>query len=234
MSQSLATQTYETIKREIITCVLQPGQQIAQPQLAERYGVGVTPVREALQKLTREGLIQSIPRFGYLVTPITVTDVSEIFELRAILECAAVRLAASRSTSAQLDVLDGLADCTYVYKDRSSYTDFLLHNREFHIELAIASGNQRLVDVISQSLDELNRVFHLGLDLKDSAEEMRCEHRDLVNALIKKDADTAEQVALEQINRSKQRVFEALIPYGHNSSPDSIGQIIHMAPRELK
>jgi DNA-binding GntR family transcriptional regulator len=209
-----------------------PGQQIAQPQLAERYGVGVTPVREALQKLAREGLIQPIPRFGYLVTSITVADISEIFELRCILECATVRLAAVRATPAQLDVLDKLADCTYVYKDRTSYSEFLSHNREFHLELAIASGNRRLVEVISQSLDQLNRVFHLGLDLKDSADEMRCEHRDLVNALIQKDADGAEQIALAQIERSKQRVFEALIPYGNRSNLEAIGQVIHMVPRE--
>jgi DNA-binding GntR family transcriptional regulator len=154
MSQSLAGQVYETIKREIITCTLMPGQQIAQPQLAERYGVGVTPVREALQKLAREGLIQSIPRFGYLVKTITITDISEIFELRAILECAAVRLAAIRATPAQLELLEKLADCTYVYKDRASYSEFLSYNREFHLELAIASGNRRLVETISQSLDE--------------------------------------------------------------------------------
>jgi DNA-binding GntR family transcriptional regulator len=232
MSQSLAGQVYETIKREIITCTLMPGQQIAQPQLAERYGVGVTPVREALQKLAREGLIQSIPRFGYLVKTITITDISEIFELRAILESAAVRLAAVRATPAQLELLEKLADCTYVYKDRASYSEFLSHNREFHLELAIASGNRRLVEIISQSLDELNRVFHLGLDLKDSANEMRCEHRDLVNALIQKDADGAEQITLAQIDRSKQRVFEALIPYGNKSSPEAIGQNVHMVPRE--
>jgi len=232
MSQSLAGQVYETIKREIITCTLMPGQQIAQPQLAERYGVGVTPVREALQKLAREGLIQPIPRFGYLVTSITVADISEIFELRSILECATVRLAAVRATPGQLAQLDNLADCTYVFKDHASYSEFLSHNREFHLELAIASGNRRLVEAISQSLDQLNRVFHLGLDLKDSADEMRCEHRDLVNALTQKDADGAEQIALAQIERSKQRVFEALMPYGNRSSLEAIGQVIHMAPRE--
>ena len=225
MSQSLAGQVYETIKREIITCTLMPGQQIAQPQLAERYGVGVTPVREALQKLAREGLIQSIPRFGYLVTSITITDISEIFELRCHPGvCSRAPGGCPRPPLPNWNVLDKLADCTYVYKDRTSYSEFLSHNREFHLELAIASGNRRLVEIISQSLDELNRVFHLGLDLKDSANEMRCEHRDLVNALIQKDADGAEQIALAQIDRSKQRVFEALIPYGNKSNPEAIGQ----------
>ena len=91
MNTSLAGQVYEAIKKDIISCALRPGQQIAQQQLAERYGAGITPVREALPKLTREGLVLTIPRFGYLVTTITISDVAEIFELRAILESAAAR-----------------------------------------------------------------------------------------------------------------------------------------------
>jgi DNA-binding GntR family transcriptional regulator len=234
MSQSLAGQVYEIIKREIITCAFKPGQQIAQQQLADRYTVGVTPVREALQKLTREGLIQPIPRFGYLVTPITVADVAEVFELRTILETAAARLAALRASSDQLEHLSELAGSTYVFKVRESYSDFLGHNREFHVAVARASGNRRLADSVAQVMDEMTRMFHLGLDVKDSADEMRNEHQELVDRLRQKDPIGAEQVVLAQISRSQARIFEALRPGADRPATDGLVQSIQFLPRELR
>ncbi|HNR46965.1 MAG TPA: GntR family transcriptional regulator [Anaerolineaceae bacterium] len=227
MNTSLAGQVYEAIKKDIISCALGPGQQIAQQQLAERYGAGITPVREALQKLTREGLVLTIPRFGYLVTTITISDVAEIFELRAILESAAARLAAARASDEQVEQLAGLAGYTYVYKDRDSYSDFLTHNRAFHIALAKASGNKRLIEAISHLMDELTRMFHLGLDLKDSAAEMRQEHQELVEVLHQRNPEEAEKIVLAQINRSRQRIYEALLP-GTDNSPDHIRQNIQL------
>lgn len=231
MNQSLAGQVYEIIKKDIITCAYKPGQQIAQQQLADRYSVGVTPVREALQKLTREGLIQPIPRYGYLVTNITVADVAEVFELRAILETAAARLAAVRANAEQLDHLSELADSTYVFKVKESYADFLGHNREFHVAVARASGNRRLVSAVAQVMDEMTRMFHLGLDVKDSAEEMRNEHQELVEMLRKKDPEGAEQVVLAQINRSQGRIFEALRPGSDRPATDGLTQAIHFSSR---
>ena len=210
MNQSLAGKAYEIVKGEIITCALEPGQQIVQSQLAERYHIGLTPVREALQRLAQEGFVQPIPRFGYIVSPITLSDVREIFELRSIVESSAARLAAVRGLQEQLTKILAHADFTYVYKERQSYTDFLAHNADFHRSVAVAARNQRLVDLVSKLLDELTRVFHLGLDLRDSAEEMRDEHLALAQVLCDRDPDRAEQIVQSQIVTSQNRILEAL------------------------
>jgi DNA-binding GntR family transcriptional regulator len=210
MSQSLAGKAYEIVKGEIITCALEPGQQIVQSRLAERYQIGLTPVREALQRLAQEGFVQPIPRFGYIVSPITLSDVREIFELRSIVESSAARLAAVRGLQEQLTKILTSADFTYVYKERQSYTDFLAHNADFHRSVAVAARNQRLVDLVSKLLDELTRVFHLGLDLRDSAEEMRDEHLALAQVLCARDPDRAEQIVQSQIVTSQNRILEAL------------------------
>jgi DNA-binding GntR family transcriptional regulator len=212
MGQSLTDQVYETIKNEIITCVLQPGQQLSQPELAERYQAGVTPIREALHRLAQEGLVQPIPRFGYIVAPITLSDVAEIYELRSILESAAARLAALRSPKERLDQIVEFADYTYVYQDHDSYLRFLAFNSQFHRSVAVAAGNQRLVESISRMLDELTRVFHLGLEIRDNAEEMRSEHKALAEVLSRRDPDAAERIVQAQIAHSQQRVLEALMP----------------------
>ncbi|MCE1254403.1 MAG: GntR family transcriptional regulator [Anaerolineae bacterium] len=207
---SLSLQTYQLIKEDIVTCVLDPGQFIAQADLAERYKVGITPVREALRQLTQEGFVQPLPRLGYIVSPITSQDVQEIFELREIFETASVRLAAERGTNESLLELVNDSEFTYTYKDRHSYTRFLNQNAEFHILIASISGNNRLIVMESKIMDELNRVFHLGLDLRDSAEEMREDHVALANAIYKRDSQAAEKLARTEIIRSRERVMEAI------------------------
>ena len=226
---SLSDQAYDSIKQAIITCALEPGEQIVQSQLAERYGIGTTPVREALQRLAQEGFVRSVPRFGYVVTPVTFSDVQEIFELRAILESAAVGLAAVRGTSEQLQRIAQTADFSYVYRDVDSYPSFVNLNAEFHRSVVALAGNTRLVDQVTRLLDELNRVFHLGMDLRDSAHEMRDEHLALVKALSERDPDRAERIMREQIERSQQRVVEALTRGASGSAGRGFGGAIHLS-----
>jgi DNA-binding GntR family transcriptional regulator len=210
VAHSLSDKAYTIIKNDILTCKLEPGQQIAQQQLVEKYQLGTTPIREALQRLTQEGLVQPVPRFGYTVSFVTLGDVHEIYELRLILEPAAARLAAQRGTEALLDEIAQSADLTYIEQDGERIPDFSSHNDGFHRAIAVAAGNQRLLESISGALDEMTRIFHLGLKLKESAEEMEQEHHSLAQALFDRDPDRAEQLMRDQIARSKERVLAAL------------------------
>jgi len=209
--RSLTAQAYEALKADIITCAFEPGQRIAQSVLAEAYGLGTTPIREALQRLAQEGLVQPVPRFGYIVSPITLADVHEMFELRGIVEAAAARIAAVRGPQEQLAQLRADANFTYVYQNRQSYIEFLEHNADFHRSIARAAGNERLLALVSRLLDDMTRVFHLGLDLQDSADEMRDEHVALAQALLEREPERAEQIAQDQIRRSEERVAAALV-----------------------
>ncbi len=210
MSKLLADQVYSTLKEEIISCAWMPGQQINQAQLAEKYSSGLTPVREALQRLVQEGYVQAIPRFGYIVSPVTISDVREIYELRHVLESAAVRLAILRASDLQLNQLSEEVHFTYRHGDRDSYHQFLIKNAAFHDRIASFSQNSRLMANIHKTLEELRRVFHLGLDLRDSAEEMYHEHLELVKAMTARDVSLAERIVRDQIFRSEERVLEAL------------------------
>ena len=207
---SLSQQAYERIRAEIITCALVPGQHLAQAQLAEKYGLGLTPVREALQRLAHEGLVQPYPRFGYIVSPVTEELVRSLYEFRTILETAAVRLAAQRASDQALHQVAESARFTYVYKDQAEYAHFLDRNAAFHTAIARLAGNPRLSDALTGLLSEFTRIFQLGLDLRDSAAEMQAEHLALAEALLARDPDRAARVALDQITRSQQRVLEAL------------------------
>jgi DNA-binding FadR family transcriptional regulator len=136
--------------------------------------------------------------------------VRHLYEVRMILETAAVRLAVERASDAQLCQVAESARFTYVYKNHEQYVRFLERNAAFHDSIAVLAGNPRLAEMLGALLDELSRIFHLGLDLRDSAEEMQSEHTDLAAVLLARDADRAGQVVRAQISRSQQRVLEAL------------------------
>lgn len=209
--KSLANQAYAALRKDILTCELDPGSTIAQSQLVKRYDFGLTPVREALKRLEQEGYLQSIPRFGYLITPITLKDVEDLYDLRLILEQSAVRMAIQRATDEQLAQIQEKATFTYKFKNRTTYLQFLEHNINFHVSIALASRNRKLAEMLANVLNEMTRIFNLGLDLRDSAEEMRNEHIVLAAALAKREIQQAEQIVQDQIMLSRQRVVEMLV-----------------------
>ena len=209
-TKSKADQAYEVIKTDILTNLLDPGSTIAQADLVERYDFSITPVREALKKLESEGYVHTVPRFGYVITPITTQDVEDIYELRLILETAALRLAVQHASDDQLAQLKDHVNFIYTFQNRESYLQFLEDNIAFHTSIALMSGNRRLADTLAKILSEMTRIFTLGLDLRDSALEMRDEHLALASALTARDLERAEAILTGQISSSRQRVVEML------------------------
>jgi DNA-binding GntR family transcriptional regulator len=195
---SLRKQVVAILREAILACRMEPGTVLNERELAEQLGVSKTPVREALSLLNHEGLVQILPRQAYVVTPITVRDVHECFDLRIILECAAVELAAVRITDAELDALDqvvsGEADATPV-------TGTLDRNVSFHALIARASGNERLTMLIEKVLGEMPRLISAGY--------VTGEHEQLMNALRKRDPVSASKGMRDHILHVKDKALSA-------------------------
>jgi DNA-binding GntR family transcriptional regulator len=202
---------YDSIKERIVRCVLAPGTEVTEGQLAAHHMLGRAPVRAALLRLGQERLVRALPRRGYLITPITVRDVDDIFELRLLLEPAAARRAAGHVDMEQLRRLDALCRAGYAPGDRESAAVFLRANKEFHVTIARASGNERLADALAGLLDSMERLFHLGLRLRNRTQEMQHEHKALVEALAAGDGRSAERISSEQIEAAKTMVMDAIL-----------------------
>jgi DNA-binding GntR family transcriptional regulator len=209
-ASSQSAQAYTDIKRDILTCRLEPGSRIAQAQLVARYTFGLTPIREALKRLEQEGFVLSIARFGYRITPVTLTDVEDLYDLRQILETSALRLAIERASDAQVAEMQRLAGFRYTFGDPASYLDFLERNVHFHMQIGLLSNNRKLAELIGAVLNQMTRIFNLGLDLRDSAEEMQAEHIALAAAIARRDLPAALAQAEAQIAASRLRVCEML------------------------
>jgi len=208
---SLAEQAYVRLRQEILTCILPPGQVVSERELARRYEMSKTPIREALVQLYHEGLVRRLPGRGYLVTPITVKDVRDLFDLRLVLEVAVAERAAQRLTPVQIAVLGEMANVSYCLDDFESHISFLEANRKFHLTLAEAADNRRLLDVLQGLMVEMDRLFHLGLRLRDSAGEMVEEHREVVAALEAGDVERLKNSIVRQVTTSRERVMEAIL-----------------------
>lgn len=211
LSTSLAEQAYLRLRKEILTCRLSPGQVVSERELARRYEISKTPIREALAQTCYEGLMQRLQGRGYMVAPITIKHIRELFDLRLILEAIAAERAAQNPLPEQIAKLKEMAVVSYNLDDPESHTLFLKTNRNFHLALAEAAANERLVDMLGQLLNEMDRLFYLGLRLRDSSEEMTREHQDVVTALENGDVQGARETISNQIINSRDRILEAIM-----------------------
>lgn len=209
--RGLTDAAYHLLKRQIVECALPPGAEVTERALMERYGLGKAPLRAALGRLAHEGLVRARARRGYLVAPVTVQDVQDIFALRLLLEPAAARQAAGRVDPSLLTRLDALCRAGYTPGHRESETRFLEVNRQFHVAIADAAGNRRLAAVLAQLLEEMERIFHLGLQVRDRSDEMVHEHEALLEALARGDADAAERATIDQIEAARRMVMDGIL-----------------------
>lgn len=209
---TLNEEAYATIKRRIISLDMPPGTPFTEAQLAAELSLSKTPVREALGWLQREGLVELPARRRYRVAPVTLKDVRDLFSLRLLLEGEAAQLAASQMTdAAQLQALEELSQIGYDPHDRASITHFLAVNTRFHALIARGGGNNRLAAVLEQVLDQMERLFHMGLALTSRAEENVREHQDLVRAIMRGDAALARDVAVAHTRASQTMVIDSLL-----------------------
>jgi DNA-binding GntR family transcriptional regulator len=219
---------YNKIKNDILSCALEPGAQISLSYLSEKYKIGRSPINNALQKLMHESLVLSIPRVGYFISLITIGDMKQIFETMQIIQVNINALAAKNASEDDLNQIVAMSDFSYVYKDPISYSMFLEKNKEFHIKIASATGNTRLVEILAKVMDEFTRILYLGLDLKDSGEEMHIEHLDLAIALRDRNIDRVKELSKKQIVRSQERVMDALFQKALDHSEVSVQDLIRL------
>jgi DNA-binding GntR family transcriptional regulator len=211
LAPSLTEQATAQLRRAILATQLAPGATISESGAADLTGLGKAPVRAALARLADEGLVQPLRRRGWMVAPVTVRDIHEVFALRALIEPEASRLAAGRVDAAALERLDAVCRCCYDPGDAESALAFLEANTAFHVAVAELGGNRRLARTLARLLDEAARMLVLGLSARDRTGEMRTEHGTLIAALVAGDGEAAARAAAAEIAASLAMVTEALL-----------------------
>jgi len=207
--EALKDRLYDEIKYAILTGRYGPRDRLVLSQLAQQYQVSKTPVRDALQALQREGLVEVIPRVGYFVTAMTVKDMRDIFELRKTLESMAVELAIARITDEEIDELAAI-DLSYTRGSVETCVRYLQNHRELHYRIALASDNRWLAQYVSELLDQVQRFLFVHLNIRDWCEELRGEHDRLIEALRQRDVVAAKASIVEQAESTKRALIGVL------------------------
>ena len=156
--RSLAERAYDRLVREITRLELPPGEVLADKALTERFEIGRTPMREALQRLAREGLVVHMPNRGMFVSEISAASVQQIYEFRSLIDGHAARLAATRADEFEMDNLRALHEALVAATERDDIDTYVLMDRLFYDVLARAAQNVYLAEVIP-------RIFNLHLRL---------------------------------------------------------------------
>lgn len=192
---SRVDRAYQEIRRRILDNAYPPGHQVLELVLAEALGVSRTPLREALVRLQKEGLIEVIPRHGMRVLPISPTDMAEIYAVLTALECAAAEAVATRRPSeAELKPLI-LATRDMERALRADELDAWADADErFHQALVDLAGNRMLSTTVANFWDRAHRARMVTLRLRPKPVNSTREHMALVDRLRAGDAVGAVEV----------------------------------------
>ena len=160
--KKLSEQAYDLIKRDILECKLEPGQLLDEATVRERYQIGRTPFREACQGLEAEGLLEIVPHRGVFVASFSTKDISDLFEMRLIVEPTVAELACLRRQSGDFKRLEvNLNDCARLRKSKRSQVipEINWNSQDFHVQIAHLTRNQELIDVVEHIHNKLMKII---------------------------------------------------------------------------
>lgn len=211
MSLSEATDTskiqiYHALRRAIIMGRITQGERLVIADLVQQHGTSITPVRDALQMLSQEGLVTIKPRSGYFVTRISLKELRDMLDLRKILELASLERLVGRISEAELVKLEQL-HVGYTGDDDQSYERYTDENRRFHYLLAEASGNHELAGTLGHLLDRLARF----MAMRRAGAEMEQIHGRLIDALREGNIGAAREILCQELDESRNSILEQVM-----------------------
>jgi DNA-binding GntR family transcriptional regulator len=202
------TLVYDELKRQIQNLELVPGAHLSESGIAAQFGVSASPVRDALGRLSQEGLLTVKRGQGYTVASLTIGGITEICDLRFVLEVGAAKLAMERAKPEDIEALRPLAEATGATDVGDE--ELIKRNLAFHNAVAGLSYSGKLVESVKRVMDDSVRIFHLGLPTF-AQHGMRADHDALLDALVAKDVEAATAIIHREAYDASQRVLESLL-----------------------
>ena len=207
MTTSQTQLAYERLRRQIFTLRLLPGEPLVERHLERLLTLSRTPIRSALARLEREGLVRTTQRYGgrgFVVAPLDRREIEEAYDFRLVLECESVRLAAARGRGRN-GRLESLLRNAEQIEDADAW---LANATDFHVSLARLAGNRFLSDTLAALLPRIERARIL--QVMEERERNQQEHREVWTRVCEGDGDGACRVITAHIRHSKRQLLDAL------------------------
>jgi DNA-binding GntR family transcriptional regulator len=184
----------ETIRDAIIRGALKPGEKVAEPELAERFGISRTPIREAFRQLESEGYLSVIPRKGAVVASFSERDVDEFYTIKSILEGYAARMACERLTPREIEKLQAINEKLRQLAEEGDIKHFFKTHNDFHDLFIKAADNEKLSELIANLVSRFQRLRIASLNLPGRMKISVQEHEKIIEAFRRRSADEAERL----------------------------------------
>lgn len=193
MEKTLAAKVYEAVKDDIGNLRYGGNEFLSEQRIADKYGVSKATAREALAMLSQEGYLVKYPNRGYVVKSICLKEYQDITQLRLLIEVGALDYSIQNATDDQVRHVYSVLD-----RVPATHENFHELNRAFHYEMAKLSGNDKLADTVRELIRTVSRPIayrNFGRD----AGELQQAHREIVDALMRRDAAQAKFLMRQDI-----------------------------------
>ncbi|KXF79478.1 GntR family transcriptional regulator [Paramesorhizobium deserti] len=187
----MATAVHKRLRDDILALILKPGTVVSEKELSAAYGIGRTPVREALLRLSDEGLVEIIPKSGTRVTPIPTHRLPEAILVRKSLEDITTRAAAERASVSDLMSLRMLIQRQTEAAERGDEEAFHTADEAFHAEIARVAGYPGIWSLVQQVKTQLDRYRRLTLPQEGRMARVQSDHEAILAGIEARDADAA-------------------------------------------
>ena len=213
-SKSLREQVYQALRQIILTGDLASGERIVETKLAEKLQVSRTPIREAIGQLQREKLIVSHPNGDFKVATLSIQDAIQLYDCRIALEQLSAASACELATPQQLEQLE---NCVLAAEksapsqsNKSDSLKLLDIDYQFHHLIAESSSNQWLLSLLEQVFDKMALLRIQTIQHNPQVLEIRLEHRQIYEAIAKRNVNLAQQTIKEHLIASQTRVVREM------------------------
>jgi DNA-binding GntR family transcriptional regulator len=208
--RSVGDAVYDALKVAITKGDLPPGQRLIEHQLSLRMRTSRIPIREAIKKLEKDGLVEQFHKRGFVVKSVTKTEIEETFGIRAVLESYAAYLATERLTDV---LMRGLENTVQTYRDALAENDvegMMAANAQFHEMIYKASGSEKLYALISNFRDFISRYRKTLLTTHDFAKMSLEDHIRMLDAMNERNKEQVEELVRKHILRGKDIIIKEM------------------------
>lgn len=207
-TQPIRETVYQQLKHAVLTGAFATGERLLERDIAEKLQVSRTPVREALKRLEADGLLEAMPKQGLAVKEYSYDDIREIYMIREALECLAAEFAAINSTDADIALLDGLVVEMDRLDNEADAERLMEVHRRFSEAYNRASHMPTLIHLIESLKDQVARVRNVSLSTPARRTETRKEHKELLDALRRRDPERASALTHVHIRNALAACFD--------------------------
>lgn len=210
---SAAEQAYQWIRLEILTFGMEPGSAVSEMSLSKMCGLPIAAIRAAVPRLRQDGLLINLNRRGQMVSPVTLENIEQTYEMRFLLEPAAAEKSVNRIDLKKLKKLDikARAPTQSGVNKRASEVNSMLANRDFHVAIADSSGNQQLAKCLRDVHDRVMRFQYLLRHSEAGGLPWKNSHEDIIAAFEQTDTKMVNKAIREHIRKGRELTVNAVL-----------------------